>query len=513
MPLGFVLSLVMALVLTGCTVGPSSRPAVLQHDGPASTEAPPRTTEAPVPPLGEPENAAIDWRPCDTETRKRLGSRQVPESLRFSCARVAGTVDSPSLPDRGLIRLALLKVGRGDVPLVVVNDVDGEPGTVYAARLAAKLPPEVLDRFSLIGMDRRYTGQSKPNTCVPAETRAQLLGHDPANPDLEPLLDAARKAGQQCSIDLGNDQGALDTWRGAGDLDRVRSHLGMSRLHAIGRGEGSRVLGVYATRFPAQTGRIALDGMPDPSEDAATVLGGVAAGAETTLRAFAKDCARRDCPLGSDARKVVNQLVDRLRDRPLPTPRTGRMGPSAALHAIRAGLAERDRWPELATAIADARKGKASKLAVFVEPIVRPTAAGPATVDTTLATKCNDTLSRLTPDRITATIEDFRAKHPVFGGVAAQQLAWCEPWPVRREPLVTPDGRGAPPVLMISTAADPVTPELGTVRAGSRMVTAVPLAWEGAGHGALGQSTCIDEKVTEFLIEGALPEKGTICPA
>ncbi|MGH3451262.1 MAG: alpha/beta hydrolase [Haloechinothrix sp.] len=508
-----ILGTLVPLLLAGCTVGPSTRPAVLENDGPSPSESPAPTQQAPLPPLGETENSAVDWAGCDAETRVRLGKPAVPRALRFSCAKISNTVDSPSLPERGTVRLSLLKVGTGKVPLVVVNDIGGAPGTLYAARLAATLPAEFLDRFSLIGVDRRYTGTSQQNACIPPEVREQLVGLDPAAADVEPLLDAARKAGQQCSIELGNDQGALDAWHSAGDLEQIRIQLGMSRLHAIARGEGSRVLTIYAGRFTNHVGRVVLDGMPDPAGNALTVWKGVAAGAESTLDEFAENCARRDCPLGKDARKTVDALVDQLRAEQATTPKGGRMGPSHALYAIWTGLAQRDRWPELATAIDEARDGKVDKLAAFTRPMLHATAAGQARLDSTLATRCNDTVTRLTPDRINTVTEEWRRQHPVFGGLVAQQLVWCEPWPVRREPLPDLDVPGAPPIMLISTADDPVTPEIGTIRAGNQMSTAVTVAWEGAGHGAVGHSSCVGEKVQAFLMAGKVPQRGTRCPA
>src|SRR5690606_1298273 len=68
------------------------------------------------------------------------------------------------------------------------------------------------------------------------------------------------------------------------------------------------------------------------------------------------------------------------------------------------------------------------------------------------------------------------------------------------------------PILVLSTAADPVTPEKGTIRAAERIPGAVRIAWQGAGHGALG-SGCVADEVTAFLVDGAVPEDGTLCPA
>jgi pimeloyl-ACP methyl ester carboxylesterase len=512
-PAPVVVLAVVAAILTGCTAGPSSRPAVVENDGPPPSQAPGTETEVPpLPPLQEPLSSSVQWTPCDDVTRKRLGEPAVPESLTFSCARVNTTVDAPDLPRRGLRRIAVLKVGDGPVPLAVVNDVDGEPGTLYAARLAASLPPAVLDRFSLIGMDRRGTGQSDPVMCVPSETRAALLSHDPATPDIEPLLESARTAGQQCTIAMENEQTATDSWRAAGDLEEIRDQLGVEHLHALSHGEGSNVLTAYGARFPDRVGRLVMDGVPDPSGELTTLLDGVAEGARATLDAFGEDCANRGCPLGDDVRATLTELITQLRSTPLFTASGEAMGAGRALHATLRGLRQPQRWPELADALAAARSGDATGLAEFLDPMLEDTRLAPARLDGALATWCNDTPTRLPVDRINQVVSDMSGKYPIFGGVVAQRLAWCGPWPVRREPVPDQSLTGVPPILVASTAADPVTPERGTARAAERMRSAVRVAWQGAGHGALG-SPCVARAVEEFLVDGVVPTDGTLCPA
>lgn len=503
---------VLPAVLVGCTIGPSTRPAVIENDSPPEPQRPTATRQVPLPPLGEPKGGQIAWDPCDELTRDRLGDRGVSGELHFSCAEITSVLDPPNLPGQGVIPISLLRVGQGKIPLVVVNDIDGEPGTLYAARLAGALPEKVLKTFSLIGVDRRGTGESKPIQCVPPEIRAQMLAQDPASDDIEPLLDAVRTAGQECSIALKNEQGAYDAWRSAGDLEQLRSQLGMSRLHAIGRGEGSRVLAVYADRFTNSVGRLALDGLPDPSADALTVIEGAAKGAQATLDAFAEDCLARKCPLGADAAREVQALVDRARTSPPSTSGGPRIGPALVLHAVLGGLAQRERWPELASAVAKARAGKAAELLAFTKPLGQSSAAGPPQLDSILATACNDTMTRLAPDQITKAIQEWRGKYPLFGAFAAQRLVWCGPWPVRREPIPEPDASGAPPILIASTASDPVTPEIGTIRASDQMATSVRISWQGAGHGAIAASPCVSEKVTGFLVDGKVPREGTLCP-
>ncbi|KZB80749.1 peptidase [Amycolatopsis regifaucium] len=502
----------VAAVLAGCTAGPSVRPAVIDNDGkttPGSSTAP---QQVPLPPLTEPRSPSIKWDGCDEATRQRLGLPSVPDTLKFSCARVPTTLDAPDLPGRGLSRLSVVKTGDGPIPLVVVNDVDGEPGSLYAARLAAALPPEYLRKFSLIGVDRRGTGASMPVQCIPGEIRAELLGADPAAGDLEPVVDAARKAGQQCAIELDDSQVAMDSWRAAGDLEELREQLGMDKLHALGRGDGSKVLAEYAVRFPAQVGRVMLDGLPDPAADAAAVQESVAASAQATLDAFGADCIARGCPIG-DARAAVTAVADRLRGAPATTTDGVEVTSGIAIYAVHAGLAQRSRWVELAEALKTAQTGDVTPLAAFAEPVLKDSRARPTRLDGTLATKCNDSATRLSAEELTRVTTTLRDKYPQFGVFAARQLAWCSPWPVRREPLPPAGAPGAPPILVAGTATDPVTPEQGTGRAADQMPSAVTITWQGAGHGALPLSPCVTDATRAFLIDGKIPVDGTLCPA
>ncbi|HEY3470951.1 MAG TPA: alpha/beta hydrolase [Amycolatopsis sp.] len=496
----------------GCAAGPSVRPALVENDGKSTANTPSATPSVPLPPLGEPQSPSLKWADCDDDTRQRIGTPGVPDTLHFTCARVTAPLDAPGEARRSMVRLLTLKVGSGPVPLVVVNDVDGEPGTVYAARLAATLPPAFLEKFSLIGVDRRGTGLSGPVQCVPADIRHDLIDADPAQGGLGDVLDAARKAGQQCAIELDDSQTALDSWRTAGDLDEVRKQLGMERLDALGRGDGSKVLAEYAVRFPGQVGRMVLDGVPDPGADTAAVLDAVAAGAQSTLDAFATDCAARGCALG-DPKAALAALTEQLRTNAPLTDDGVAFGPGVAMFAVYSGLAQKSRWPELADAIAAARSGNTGALAAFAAPALHDSRAQPSRIDATIATRCNDSQTRLSADQLDQVVAGMRAKYPQFGAVVAQQLAWCGPWPVRTEPLPAPGAPGAPPILVTATAADPVTPQLGSTRAADQMPSAVTITWQGAGHGAVGASPCVTDAARAFLVDGKIPADGTLCPA
>nr|WP_312867645.1 alpha/beta hydrolase [Amycolatopsis pithecellobii] len=507
-----LVAVLVPCLVAGCTAGPSKRPAVVENDEHSATSTTSAPQVVPLPALTEPQSPSVDWSDCDEQTRGRIEPPAPPGTLKFSCATVGSVLDSPDLPGRIQTHIALLKAGSGPIPLVVLNDIEGESGTLYAAHLAALLPSALLQRFSLIGMDRRGTGDSDPVGCVPGDVRGTLLSQDPAGGDQEAVLDAARRAGQQCAIELGSTQQALDSWRTAGDLDQVRDELGVPKLNAIARGEASDVLAAYANRYPGRIGRVVLDGIPDPSSDEATVLGDLAAAQQATLDAFAADCAARGCPLGRDAAGAVTGLLDQLRVAPPSLGGGVPFTPGVALNAILAGLENPARWSELAAAIQAARTGNPTQLAAFVAPLINTSQLTPSRLDGALATECNDTATRLPANQLSALTDTLRKRFPLFGGLATQRLLWCLPWPGRTSGTSSLGVAGLPPVFVASTKTDPVTPEAGTVRAAEQMSSAARISWQGIGHGAMS-SPCVGEAVRGFLVDGKVPVDGTLCPA
>ncbi|MEV4316960.1 alpha/beta hydrolase [Actinocrispum sp. NPDC049592] len=503
--------LIAAAALTACTAGPSDRPAIVVNDGPVQPQSPPNASAppVPVPPLEEPGKSTIAWAACDDVMTARLQVNGVSPGLAVQCSRVTSTLDSPSLPGRGPMRLTVLKAGVGRTPLVVVSDIQGEPGTVKAAQLASRLSPEFLAKFAIIGVDRRGSGGSDPVRCIQPDIRDEIVNTDPAAPDMEDLLDTVRKAGQQCVVALENRLYAMDTWRTTADLDKVREALGLQRLNAIGFGEGSRVLGVYGDRFPTHVGRMVFDGLPDPSEDTLVTQEGMAAGAEAAFAEFAKDCVLRRCSLGPDPKQAFADLLSQLRTTESVA---GGLTAGTAARGVLLGLADRASWPALADQIAAAKAGNGDALLNQTRQLIADTREQPPMLDIGLVTECNDTKTRLALERLNSTAKDWRTRYPLFGGVMAENLVLCSAWSVAAQPPISVNGRDLPPIVVISTASDPVTPQPGTERAAQQLPSSVLISWQGAGHGALESSPCASDAVKGFLFDGKVPAAGTACP-
>ncbi|MEV6241972.1 alpha/beta hydrolase [Lentzea sp. NPDC051838] len=497
-------------VLTACSAGPSTRPVIAvkgEENQPVdqSTLAGPQ----PVPPLSEYRTDSLGWSACNEQMKDRLGADAPQGDQTYECSRMTVVLDPPGRPGRGTLGIALMRVGTGKSALVVVNDPGGEPGTVKAARLAASLPKDILSTYTIIGMDRRGTGRSDGMSCVPPATRAQLVEYDPAETEQSNLVVAAGEASQECVLDLEGRLTAFDSWRAAADLERLRDHLGTDRLNALSFGEGSRVLTTYAQRFPNRIGRMVLDGAPDPTLDMVGVLESRAVASEAALDAFATDCKIRSCAL-ANPRADVEALLTQLRSGRVRGEYVD-LTPGSALNAILYGLADRARWPQLTDAIVKARAGDGSGLFTLLDPVVNDLDENPPRFDAGLIIGCNDTSTRIPPDRVKALAADWQTKYKLFGTLYARQLLHCNPFPPPKAEKLDAL-KSAPPIVVLSTANDVSTPAPGTEHTAQRLPGSALIGWQGSGHGALTLSSCATTAVRDYLVDAKVPSNGTVCP-
>jgi pimeloyl-ACP methyl ester carboxylesterase len=511
----------LALLLgggTGCTVGPSDRPAVAVRDAPLPPAPRPSPTASavPLPELQPSGTDSIDFGDCTTQTRERLGAAATRDELQYECGSV--TVDlNPDEPRRraGIADIHVLRTGSGPVPLVVVGDVAGEPGSLLAARLANQVPPELLTSFRLIGMDRRGTGESEGIRCIPGDVRQRLIAIDPgaAQPaGAQAVLDAANEATRTCVQQIEDMLPLIDSWRAAGDLEQLRKALNTNRLNAIAIGDGSRVLAAYLGRFSQYVGRVVLDGAPDPTQDAIGAGQDLAIAAEHAFDAFATDCVATGCPLAPDPRQALINTAEALRAKPDNAADGTTVGAGTLFTAVLVGLADTATWPALARAIADAGRGELNGVARLVRPLLDSGTTEPARLDAALLTACNDTTTRVPPDRVGQLAGDWQARAPLFGALFAQRLLVCSPAPVPTRTVQPPRAAIIPPVLVLGTDGDPLIPLVGSQRMADALASGLMVTWQGSGHGAYPRTPCVTSAVQAFLVDGALPHNGTVCP-
>jgi TAP-like protein len=103
---------------------------------------------------------------------------------------------------------------------------------------------------------------------------------------------------------------------------------------------------------------------------------------------------------------------------------------------------------------------------------------------------------------------------PFFGLLDLYGNAPCPFWPVK------PSGAsgairaaGSPPIVVVGSTGDPVTPYSWAQALASQLQHGVLLTRDGYGHSAYGYSSCIRTDVDDYLLYLKVPPKGTTCPS
>ncbi|MGH3565620.1 MAG: alpha/beta hydrolase [Pseudonocardia sp.] len=514
-----LVAVVALLGLAGCTVGPSQRPPVAVRGDDIVALPSPTVAPAPAPPeLPEPDaqNPAIRFFDCTDDALATLPFPLPPDrTLRVDCGHIAVPAD-PDQPTLGGTRIGVLRVGLADAPanrppLLAVGDSATEPSTRHAVTLAGQVPLAVLQRFTLVGVDRRGAGDDALE-CAPVDVRAALIDADPGTADeagLTALLEQAREVAQLCYRLLAGDLGGHRTASTVTDVERLRIGLGVTRLSAVGVGDGATALAGWSAAFPTSVGRVVLDGPLDPTRDEPDRSEAMAGALEAAFDGFSVACvARADCPLAPDPRASVTGLLERLSTQPLVAEDGRRLTAGATVTALIAALAEPRGWPALATALAAARSGDPVAMLDVADPVIGPGGR----FDAMLATTCNDSGRRLSPGEVGELAARWRTAYPLFGGTLALRLLACTPWPATVRPTDPDPADGVPPVLVIGTARNPRGPLDGARRTAEALPSSRFLSWQGAGTGAYPRTPCVTGVVDTLLVEGKVPEQGLLCP-
>jgi len=524
LPSRLLVAALLAVLAAGCAVGPSQRPPVAVRGGDAMTPpAPPTTPAAPGDlPQPDPMRPSIRFADCTADTLAALGdpapAAGVP--LRVDC----GAVDVPTDPTRaagGRSRLGVVRVAAADAPqdrppLVVVGDSATDPSARHAALLATQVSAAVLGGYQLVGLDRRGAGSDLLD-CSDEDARVGLIGADPGigapgaptDQVLASVLDDARSVVQDCYLDEPEALATYSTAATASDIDQLRQRLGVTRLSAIGIGDGATALTLWASAHPDAVGRLVLDGPSDPGAVQPDLTEARAAGAEQSFDAFAADCtARGACPLGPDPRATVSALVSRLGAQPVPAADGRRLTAGVAVNALLAAVGEPRSWPALTTALVDAGRGVPGAMLALLDPSM----GREGHFDSALATLCNDSNRRLTPLDVAGLAQRWHDAYPLFGTTLAASLLACAPWPAG--PGLPAPGAvpGAPPLLVLAAAHDPRAGADSVRRAAAGLATARLVSWQGTGTGSYPRTPCISGVVDRMLVQGQLPQANTVCP-
>ena len=420
-------------------------------------------------------------------------------------------------PSQGTTAIAMVKkpaTGAKRGTLFINPGGPGVSGIDYLEGFLIR--PPLAAAYDIIGFDPRGVGRSDPVDCDLAALDALIAADpDPDTPDeAQHVKDLTREAGESCVRTNPRLVAHVTTVEVAKDLDVLRALVGDDTLNYFGGSYGTYLGATYAALFPARVGRMVLDGAVDPTSTAAELALGWTASLERAFDAFAEDCfAHPPCLLGTSRAELARSMADlwgRLDAQPLPTnddkrPLTEGLG----YYGIIAPLYNSSFWPDMIRNLQLAFDGYGTALLEWADWLLGRTGHGYE--NASLPISCLDSLLRPAG---TPVEDQFVREAPLFGRIGYWSAALgCDGWPVT--PTVSAPNYSAPgaaPILVVGTTGDPVTPYASAEKLAQLLESGVLLTRDGEGHTAYSQgNSCIDDAITNYLVEGVVPIDGTKC--
>lgn len=402
----------------------------------------------------------------------------------------------------------------------------GVSGLNFTSYVASLLSSSVTSQYDIIGFDPRSVGESSPVKCMSDAYAVRWLNID-TTPDSkseqQELLDVASGIGAGCMERTPKITMHDSTVDAAKDLDIIRAALGEPKLDYLGFSYGTYLGATYAGLFPANAGRMVLDGALDPTLNAMELSQGQSDGFQKALKRFMSNCLKKaSCPFDGSTKKALkslNSFLAGLDKAPLPARPGQPLLQSQAINAVFGSLYATWQWPGLRSAFSSAlNRGNGRALQTLSFNASDRTVSGHFTSNMQsafLAIGCTDTTAP--PKRKGLAKAATQWSKGVDVPLMAQAMSWgnapCSYWPVSATgPLQPITADGAPPILVIGTKYDPATPIQWAKSLAAQLSSGTLLKYDGDGHTAFGgSSSCVNNAVNTFFLTGVAPPNGKLC--
>jgi pimeloyl-ACP methyl ester carboxylesterase len=456
----------------------------------------------------------IDWVPC--------AGTAGPKG--YQCASVPVPRD-PGDPAAGTIEMAIDRhraTGRKIGSLLINPGGPGVSGVDYLSGVMPLLSHNLASHFDVVGFDPPGVARSAPIVCADPAGLARYFHADPAPATaagLTALVAEDRAFADGCEAMSRSELPYVSTVDAAKDLDVLRGYLGDSGLTYLGFSYGTFLGAQYAALFPHRVRALVLDGALDPAVPTLTSLDQQAESLDHQLQLFFTACGTSPgCPWDpSPGRQTAYQeLVQRVSSSPIPVPGTNRtVGPSELLYGTANALYSPETWNQLGAALAQAQSGDGTGILSLFDSYTERNSDGTYrnVFEANAAVDCLDA-----PAPTVAAIEkaavQAEALAPIFGAANLYGQLSCSVWPVKATGHVGPlRAPGAPPILVVGSTGDPITPYSWARGLASELGSGVLLTRVGDGHTAYPYSRCVRSAVDAYLVDLNVPPAGTTCPS
>jgi len=474
-------------------------------------------------------NQKVSWYAC---AKKGMDEAKSGEDTGFSCAKVKVPLDY-SNPGGETIEIAVKKrAATGDsVGSLFINPGGpGGSGIELVDSAGTYFSKNLTGSYDVVGFDPRGVGSSTAIDCLSdSDLDAERAGeNDPATPSATATIERAQKMNTACESKTGT-PGLLDhidTISAARDLDVLRAVEGQQALTYLGFSYGTYLGATYAELFPANTGRLVLDGAVDPSLSAEDMTLGQAKAFEVALRAYVQECqsSKLSCPLSGDVDSGVSQIrefLESTKTAPIPTSDPQRpLTYDLALTGVLGAMYQTSLWSSLTAALTQAMDTSGSRdgsaLMVITDAFASRQSDGSYSSNSTevlMPVNCLDFPVQGDDASWEQNATAVKEASPTFSAQLLYPDAYCQGWgheSSRKREKIT--ASGAAPILVVGTTGDPATPYAWSEALAEQLETGQLLTWKGNGHTAYGRSNdCVKNAVDTYLLNGTMPDKGLTC--
>jgi pimeloyl-ACP methyl ester carboxylesterase len=394
-------------------------------------------------------------------------------------------------------------------------------GVQWVRALTGMLPAPILERFDVVGFDPRGSGGSLPSIdCMDDLGPYAALDLTPDDEaERQALVAGADALVASCESRSGDLLPHVGVDAVARDLDLIRELLGDERLTYLGLSYGTLLGAVYADLFPDRVRALVLDGAMDPSLAGATWVAEQGRSFEAQLDDFLADCAvDPSCVLQDmgDPAATYDALQASIEAAPLPAG-DRLVGPGELAYGVVAALYQPRGWPRLRDALFRGAQGDGSQILELADGYLErnpETGAYGNGLEVYYAVTSIDAPFVQDQAIYDALVAELAVDAPRLGVYFPYTAFPSARWPVAPWRAAAPVAAdGAPPLLVVGSTRDPATPHEWAVSLAAQLSSGVLLTREGQGHVAfLRGNECIDQAVTAYLVDGAAPADGTVCP-
>jgi len=448
------------------------------------------------------QKPGVDWRTC------RLP--KLAEAARCTMVKVPADRDrtgGPTLDLHVAVLPAVRPTPRPD-PLFFVAGGPGQAASAVASTVLPSLRRIRRDR-DLVFVDVRGTGRSGGLDCQPWEDPDEGILHLLDHRIPQDRLDACRK---KWTADLTQ----YRTRFLVDDLEQVAGQLGWQQVNVYGVSYGTRVGLTWLARHPERIRALVLDGA---APFAMRLFEPFARDAEAAWRHLVADCrAAPAChaafpDLATDLARLLERFSAGPKEIVTEHPLTGaplRMTVTAGgiALAVRGMMYSADLQALLPMQLRDALAGDYRPLLAQILAIANG-ADESTSLGMMLSVVCSEDVDRFDMAALPAAVSGT-----YLGPTMVQQArSMCTGWPrFKPQKKLFETIRGRAPSLLISGAADPVTPARWADLVAGQLPNSRHVIAKGAGHGA-GREACTSRIVAEFVASGSVAGLDLDCVA